>query len=55
MTVTEVQPAHALPVREHRRLCLYDHQAALRQLVTGLRRPATVDVADIALALVDLA
>jgi hypothetical protein len=55
-TVTELQPGHALPVREHRRLCLYDHLAALRQLVTDASGgTATVDVADNALALVDLA
>jgi len=57
MTTTELQPGRALPVREHRRLCLYDHLAALRQLVTDASggRTATVDVADNALALVDLA
>lgn len=33
-TVTEVRPGSTLPVREHRRLCLYNHLAALRQLVT---------------------
>jgi hypothetical protein len=45
-----------LPVREGRRLCLYDHLAALRELVsdaTGLA--ATVEVADQALELVDVA
>jgi hypothetical protein len=55
-TVTEVQSGQALPVREHRRLCLYDHLAALRKLVTDASsRTATVDIADNALALVDLA
>jgi hypothetical protein len=45
-----------LPVREGRRLCLYDHLAVLRELVadaTGLA--ATVEVADQALELVDVA
>jgi hypothetical protein len=45
-----------LPVREGRRLCLYDHLAALRELAsdaTGLA--ATVEVADQTLELVDVA
>jgi hypothetical protein len=45
-----------LPVREGRRLCLYDHLAVLRELVadaTGLS--ATVEVADQTLELVDVA
>ena len=55
-TVTEHRPGGVLPVREHRRLCLYDHLAALRQLVTDAAgATATVDVPDQALALVDLA
>jgi len=43
-------------VREARRLCLYDHLAELRELVTdatGL--PAGVEVPDQALVLVDVA
>jgi hypothetical protein len=56
VTVTESQPGSALPVRENRRLCLYDHLAALRQLVTdAVGGTVTVDIADQALALVDLA
>ncbi len=55
-TFTELQPGRALPVRENRRLCLYDHLAMLRQLVTDAAGgTVTVDVADQALALVDLA
>jgi hypothetical protein len=45
-----------LPVREGRRLCLYDHLTVLRELVaetTGLA--ATVEVVDQALELVDVA
>ena len=45
-----------LPVREGRRLCLYDHLAVLRELVsdaTGLA--AAVEVADQTLELVDVA
>jgi hypothetical protein len=51
------EPAGAeLPVREARRLCLYDHLAVLRELVAeATGKDATVDVADRALALVDVA
>jgi hypothetical protein len=55
-TGTDQRPGAALPVREARRRCLYDHLAALRELVadhTG--QPASVEVADQALALVDVA
>jgi hypothetical protein len=56
VTVNEVQPGHTMPVREGRRLCLYDHLAVLRQLAADAGGgTATVDVADRALALVDLA
>jgi hypothetical protein len=47
VTTSELRPGHEMPVREARRLCLYDHLAVLRELVsdaTGL--PATVEVAD---------
>jgi hypothetical protein len=45
-----------LPVREARRLCLYDHLAVLRQLVADATGEAVaVDVADRALELVDVA
>jgi hypothetical protein len=56
LTITHQRPGASLPVREARRLCLYDHLAALRDLVaehTG--GSATVDVADQALELVDIA
>jgi hypothetical protein len=55
-TVTALQPGHELPVREARRLCLYDHLAALRELVadaTGM--PVTLELADRTLELVDVA
>ena len=55
-TVASERPGTELPVREARRLCLYDHLAALRQLIadaTGQR--VAVDVADEALELVDVA
>ena len=45
-----------LPVRQGRRLCLYDHLAELRELVrdaTGLA--ASVEVAEQTLELVDVA
>jgi hypothetical protein len=55
-TVAELQPGRAMPVREARRLCLYDHLAVLRQLVADATgAPVTVEVADQALELVDLA
>jgi len=54
-TLTSERPGAELPVREARRLCLYDHLAELRQLVTdatGL--PAGVEVPDQALDVVDV-
>lgn len=54
-TLTAERPGAELPVREARRLCLYDHLAELRELVTdatGL--PAGVEVPDQALVLVDV-
>jgi hypothetical protein len=56
LTANSERPGVELPVREARRLCLYDHLAELRQLVTdatGL--PAGVEVPDAALDLVDVA
>jgi hypothetical protein len=56
LTLTSERPGAALPVREARRLCLYDHLAELRHLVgdaTGM--PAGVEVPDQALELVDVA
>jgi hypothetical protein len=57
VTVAELQSGRSMPVREARRLCLYDHLAALRQLVTDAAAggAVTVDVADRALELVDVA
>jgi hypothetical protein len=55
VTVAGERGGAELPVREGRRLCLYDHLAALRELVsdaTGLA--ATVEVADQTLELVDV-
>jgi hypothetical protein len=55
-TVASERPGAELPVREARRLCLYDHLAALRELIADATgRPVAVDVADQALALVDIA
>ena len=55
-TVTDERPGAELPVREARRLCLYDHLAELRQLVADATgEPVAVDLADQALELVDLA
>jgi hypothetical protein len=56
LTLTSERAGAELPVREARRLCLYDHLAELRRLVTdatGL--PARVEVPDHALDLVDVA
>jgi hypothetical protein len=56
LTLTGERPGAELPVREARRLCLYDHLAELRRLVedaTGL--PAGVEVPDHALELVEVA
>jgi hypothetical protein len=56
VTLAGEQGGAELPVREGRRLCLYDHLTVLRQLVaetTGLA--ATVEVADQTLELVDVA
>jgi hypothetical protein len=56
LTLTSERPGGELPVREARRLCLYDHLAELRHLVTDATRlPARVEVPDHALDLVDIA
>jgi hypothetical protein len=56
LTVSDQRPGGALPVREARRLCLYDHLAALRDLVAehtgGL---VSVEITDQALERVDVA
>lgn len=55
-TVAELQPGRSLPVREGRRLCLYDHLAVLRELVADeAGAQVSVEVAERALDLVDLA
>jgi hypothetical protein len=55
-TVTAEHPGAGLPVREVRRLCLYDHLAVLRSVVADATgKDTTVDVADQALELVDSA
>jgi hypothetical protein len=54
-TLTSERPGAELPVRQARRLCLYNHLAELRQLVTdatGL--PAGVEVPDQALDVIDV-
>ena len=54
--MTSERPGAELPVREARRLCLYDHLAALRQLIADATgQPVAVDVADQALEQVDVA
>ena len=56
VTTSELCPGYEMPVREARRLCLYDHLAVLRELVADATgKDATLDVADQTLALVDLA
>jgi hypothetical protein len=56
LTVASEQAGAELPVREARRLCLYDHLAMLRQFVSGATgQTVAVDVADRALELVDVA
>jgi hypothetical protein len=53
---SEQRPGTDLPVREARRLCLYDHLVVLRQLVADhTAGSVSVEVADQALELVDLA
>ena len=55
-TVAELEPGRSLPVREARRLCLYDHLAVLREVVVDATGGAVApDVADEALQLVDVA
>lgn len=54
--VSDQQPGGQLPVREARRLCLYDHLIALRELVADQTAgQVSVDIADQALELVDVA
>jgi hypothetical protein len=56
VTTSELRPGHEMPVREARRLCLYEHLAELLRLVAhATGKDTTVDVADQALALVDVA
>jgi hypothetical protein len=56
VTLASEHAGSELPVREARRLCLYDHLAVLRQLVADATgKDATVDVAHQALELVDVA
>ena len=56
LTIASERAGAHLPVREARRLCLYDHLAALRELVAeATGEQASVEVADQALDLVDVA
>lgn len=56
ITLTSERPGAELPVREARRLCVYDHLAVLREVVADATgQPVAVDVADQALELVDTA
>jgi hypothetical protein len=53
---SEQRPGNRLPVREARRLCLYDHLVVLRQLVADHTAGSVrVEVPDQALELVDVA
>lgn len=55
-TTTDQRPGTSMPVREARRLCLYDHLAALRDLLAEhTSQPVSVDIGDKALELVDVA
>jgi hypothetical protein len=55
-TMASESPGAELPVREARRLCLFDHIAELRGLVADATgKDTTVDIADQALDLVDIA
>jgi hypothetical protein len=56
LTITGHHPGRCLPVREARRLCLYDHLAQLRELVAEhTSEPVGVEIADRALERVDVA
>jgi hypothetical protein len=56
ITLMSRRPGADLPVREDRRLCLYDHLAILRELVSDIAgQAATVDLDEQALELVDVA
>ena len=53
---SEQRPGVALPVRDARRLCLYDHLEALRHLVAEHAQASVgIEIADQALQLVDVA
>jgi hypothetical protein len=53
-THTGERPGSELPVREARRLCLYDHLAALRELLAeATEASVTVQLPDTALELID--
>jgi hypothetical protein len=55
-TVASERVGAELPVREARRLCLYDHLAVLRQLIADATgQQVAVEVADQTLELVDVA
>jgi hypothetical protein len=56
LNVTDQRPGAWLPVREARRLCLYDHLAALRELIAEhTNEPVSIEIADQALERVDIA
>jgi hypothetical protein len=55
-TAADLQPGPSMPVREARRLCLYDHLAVLRELAADeAGAQVSVEVAERALDLVDFA
>jgi hypothetical protein len=56
LTVTDQRPGASLPVREARHLCLYDHLAALRELVAEhTSERVSVEIPDRAFERVDVA
>jgi hypothetical protein len=54
VTLARERPGAELPVREARRLCLYDHLAALRELLAdATQAPVALELAESALELID--
>jgi hypothetical protein len=53
-TLASERPGAELPVREARRLCLYDHLATLRELLAdATQAPVALELAESALELID--
>jgi hypothetical protein len=54
VTLASERPGAELPVREARRLCLYDHLAVLRDLLAeATQAPVTLELAESAFELID--